>query len=216
MAKNKEKKIVRYQYVFFASFHDAMKELEDEQYGRIMRAINEFALYGDEPAALKSVEERMAWVLIRPILEKGRNKARTPQIPNQPQSYRKPTANQSQIVANPSLDISNELDVEMEKDVDSGSSCGDDDYYTKFVEWYNDQVKYTKIPQISVMSDERKKLFDEIRNKYGSQKISEVVAKAIRSDYLSGYKDGAPRMTIDWLLQEKNFIKAMEGVYNDD
>ncbi len=215
MSNKKVNKIVRYQYVFFSSFHEAMNELEDGQYGRLMRAINEFALYGDEPSNLNSAEERMAWKLIRPILLKGRNKARTINA-NQSQTERKSIANQTQIVANPSLDISKDVEMDEDNDMDNGGSCGNDDYYYEhFLKWYNEAVQNTNIPKIIVMTDNRKKLFDHIRNKYGSDKIAEVVGKAIASDYLSGEKDGTPRMTIDWLFQEENFIRAMEGVYND-
>lgn len=214
MAK-KENKIVRYQYVFYESFHDALRELTDEQYGRMMRAMNVFALYGDEPdlssesQELATTEERMAWKLIRPVLVSGRNKARTKPNPNNVQTKRKPNANHTQS----GNDISKEMDVDMEKEIDSGSS---DDHYNKFVDWYNATTQNTNIPKILYMTDERKKLFDTIREKYGSEAIAEVVGKAIRSDYLSGEKSGAPRMTIDWLLQEQNFVKAMEGKYNDD
>ena len=67
-------KIKRNGYTFQESFHDAMSELPDAKYGRIMRAINEYALYGIEPPSLEGVE-LMVWKLIHPQLEKSRNKA---------------------------------------------------------------------------------------------------------------------------------------------
>lgn len=67
-------KIKRNGYTFQENFHDAMSELPDAKYGRIMRAINEYALYGIEPPSLEGVE-LMVWKLIHPQLEKSRNKA---------------------------------------------------------------------------------------------------------------------------------------------
>jgi hypothetical protein len=34
---------------FYISYHEAMEDLSDEQYGRVSRAINNYALYGKEP-----------------------------------------------------------------------------------------------------------------------------------------------------------------------
>lgn len=65
--------IVRNGYTFQESFHDAMSELSNAQYGRVMRAINEYALYGKEPT-LNGIE-LMIWKLVYPQLRKSRNKA---------------------------------------------------------------------------------------------------------------------------------------------
>ena len=67
-------KVKRNGYTFQESFHDAMSGLPDLKYGRIMRAINEYALYGIEPPSLEGIE-LMVWKLIHPQLEKSRNKA---------------------------------------------------------------------------------------------------------------------------------------------
>ena len=66
--------IIRTSYTFHECFHDALKELSDDQYGRLMRAINEYALYGNEPSPMIGIE-LMVWKLVCPILAKGRNKA---------------------------------------------------------------------------------------------------------------------------------------------
>lgn len=67
-------KLKRDAYTFQECFHDAMSCLTDESYGRIMRAINEFALYGNEPPPMNGMEA-MIWKLVYPQLSKSRNKA---------------------------------------------------------------------------------------------------------------------------------------------
>lgn len=36
-------------FIFYASFDEALSELDDAQYGKMMRAINKYAIYGTEP-----------------------------------------------------------------------------------------------------------------------------------------------------------------------
>lgn len=68
------------QYVFMESFHDAMKSLvtnnDFSSYGRMMFAINEFVLYGNEPniCDFDNVETAI-WKLIKPVISKTRAKA---------------------------------------------------------------------------------------------------------------------------------------------
>ena len=60
-------------YTFHENFHDAMSSLPDEQYGRIMRAINEYALYGKTPGSFGGVE-LIVWKIIFPQLKLSRSK----------------------------------------------------------------------------------------------------------------------------------------------
>ena len=54
-------------YVFYRSFHEALKTLDPEQYKNVLMAINEYALYGTEPK-LDGIEISL-FLLIRPQLE---------------------------------------------------------------------------------------------------------------------------------------------------
>ena len=49
-------------FVFYRSFHEALKELPAEEYSRIMFAINEYALDGTEPELAGAA--KMAFLLI--------------------------------------------------------------------------------------------------------------------------------------------------------
>ena len=57
----------RESFVSYRSFHEALKGLELEQYGRVMFAINEYALYGNE-IELEGIE-KMCFILIKPQLD---------------------------------------------------------------------------------------------------------------------------------------------------
>lgn len=54
-------------FVFYQSFHEALKELPLEQYGKVMFAINEYALSGIEPE-LAGVEKAL-FILIKPQID---------------------------------------------------------------------------------------------------------------------------------------------------
>lgn len=54
-------------FIFYASFDEALSELDDAQYGKIMRAINKYAIYGTEPE-LTGVLKAM-FILIKPQLD---------------------------------------------------------------------------------------------------------------------------------------------------
>ena len=59
-------------FVFYKSFHEAIKRLPVEQYGRIMFAINEYALYGRKPK-LSDIEESV-FTLVKPQLDANKKK----------------------------------------------------------------------------------------------------------------------------------------------
>ena len=212
------KKKIRHQYVFYESFHDALRDLEDAQYGRLMRAANAYALYGDEPE-LSDIVDKMVWKLIRPILEKGRNKSHDDSgrpTKNQTETKSKSNGNQTDSNASLIVDMDNGKDNEIGKDSSSCAASGDDnDNYERFRLFYNSQIAGCNIPQISEMTDKRKAAFDFIKKKYGGERIVKVVEKVRESAYLSGEKQNGPKLTIDWLFIEENFLKVEEGKYDD-
>ena len=77
-----------------------MSCLPDEQYGRIMRAINEYALYGKTPGSFDGVE-LIVWKIIFPQLKLSRSKvngkAGRPKKSNQNQTEIKSKSNRNQI-----------------------------------------------------------------------------------------------------------------------
>ncbi len=54
-------------FVFYASFHEATKELDDAEYGTLMRAINEYALNDVMPELNGML--KMAFILIKPQID---------------------------------------------------------------------------------------------------------------------------------------------------
>ena len=59
-------------FIFYASFAEAASELSNEQYGALMRAINEYALYDREPEL--SGVPKMLFILIKPQLDANKKR----------------------------------------------------------------------------------------------------------------------------------------------
>ena len=59
-------------FTFFESYHEALSRVPDEQYGRIVRAICNYAFYDVEPD-FKDNTDFVAWMLIKPIVDNGKD-----------------------------------------------------------------------------------------------------------------------------------------------
>ena len=217
MGKKKSEDNIRHQYVFYESFHDAMRELPDEQYGRLMKAMNNYALYGDLPE-LTDVVEKMVWKLVMPILQKGRNKShegagRPPSNRNQVEI--KPKSNKNQTVSNPSLIVDMDNGEEKEKEDSSSGVSATDDNYEKFKNWYNSEIQNTQLSKISVMTQQRKDALDAAKAAVGGEKIAKALARAKESDYLMGWKEEGRKMSVEWFLNPNNICKILEGYYDN-
>lgn len=60
-------------FVVYRSFHEALKELSREQYGNVMFAINEYALNGDLPEDLTSIEKAI-FLMAKPQLDANKQR----------------------------------------------------------------------------------------------------------------------------------------------
>lgn len=87
-------------------------------------------------------------------------------------------------------------------------------HVSQVVEMYNEICK--SLPRAEVISDKRKQLINARLKSYSLDKIREVFEKAEKSAFLRG-ETGRPSFKpgIDWLLNETNMIKVLEGNYDD-
>lgn len=90
-------------------------------------------------------------------------------------------------------------------------SLNNEDKMNKFLEWYN---SYTNLPGIRAISDARKKNILRILDKYPEEDIKTVLKNFNESDFLLG-KTSDFKANLDWILNENNFIKILEGKYNN-
>lgn len=116
-------------------------------------------------------------------------------------------------------DIGRDTDTDTESRSGSGENIEGDDnqndnLFQKFRDYYNAKIGGTLIPQFSELTPKRQKAFELLKSKYGSEKMVKAIDRALESDYLIGEKGHAP-MKLDWFLKEENFVRTLEGQYND-
>lgn len=73
----------------------------------------------------------------------------------------------------------------------------------------------TSLPQVRSLTDKRKRAIKLILKKYSLKELETVFKKVEESAFLNGSSDKWSGATFDWLLKESNFIKVIEGNYDD-
>ena len=217
--------IIRTSYTFHECFHDALKELSDDQYGRLMRAINEYALYGNEPSPMIGIE-LMVWKLVCPILAKGRNKANgkagAPKG-NSNNRFSQSKYNQSTIKVqskynqneikevSPSSPLEENAPKTLKEDKPPISpeenvhtSCAPTSAYEAFRVWLKENCPYV-FRNIPIMSEVE---FQKLKEQFGSEAMVETFLnlenrKDKRKQYANMY-----RTMLNWLKRNENDRKA--------
>ena len=88
---------------------------------------------------------------------------------------------------------------------------------TMFMPWFNKLLddNDSKIPKLKEMTPKRSRRIKEILNSYGQQKLVDCCRHAARSAFLNGKgKRNQFVATFDWIIDEENFLKVLEGNYN--
>lgn len=80
-----------------------------------------------------------------------------------------------------------------------------------------DLFNYTCVsfPRVITISDKRKQTIKKLCQIYSLNQIKEVFEKAEQSKFLKGENNRGWSANFDWLLEERNFIKVLEGNYAD-
>lgn len=70
------------------------------------------------------------------------------------------------------------------------------------------------LPKVSKLTDNREKTIKARLKEYSMQDIIKVFEKTEQSDFLKG-KNGTFKASFDWLMKPANFIKVLEGNYDN-
>ena len=113
-----------------------------------------------------------------------------------------------------------QTDADTDIDTDTENVCSSDKDisnidYKKVIDWYNETVKPLGLPTILTMNDNRKTLFNKIITIYGRNSLTKAFEMVKRSSYLRGDTNSQIKMSFDWLFTEDNYVKVLEGKYDD-
>lgn len=82
-----------------------------------------------------------------------------------------------------------------------------------FMDFFNKEMADKAIPRIIQMNKSRKGMLNARVREYGKEAVAMVVRKAAASTWLNG--GGNYVASYDWLFKPNNFIKVLEGNYDD-
>lgn len=84
--------------------------------------------------------------------------------------------------------------------------------YEKIVALYNEIC--VSLPKVTTISQNRKNAIRILNSEYSMEQIEKGFKKAQASEFLTG-KNKSWRANFDWLIKKANFVKTLEGNYDD-
>jgi len=108
-----------------------------------------------------------------------------------------------------------DIDKNKNKNIDTEKETEDKVPYQKVLDMYHGIC--VSFPKIRALSEERKK---HIKARYRQYQgdinvFKELFFKAEASDFLKGNNDRKWKATLDWMMNETNMIKILEGKYEN-
>ena len=88
------------------------------------------------------------------------------------------------------------------------------DYISFVQECYKNSCS-EKFPKLIKMSEAREAHCYNLVEKFGKDKVKEGFEKASKSAFLTGVNDNGWKATFDWLVLPSNFLKVLEGNYDN-
>lgn len=86
-----------------------------------------------------------------------------------------------------------------------------------FVKYFNDKVAehHSTIGIVKTITEQRKGSILSRARENGKDALKIVVDKAVASDFLNGKNKKSWQATFDWLMRPTNFVKVLEGNYDN-
>lgn len=84
--------------------------------------------------------------------------------------------------------------------------------YSEFIEGFNSIC--TRLPKVQMITEKRRGFINARIKEHGREKLYEMFKKANLSDFLAG-QNGDWMADFDWLMRPNNFVKVLEGKYNN-
>ncbi len=85
--------------------------------------------------------------------------------------------------------------------------------YNLVVELYHNSC--SKLSKVVSLNETRKGFIKARVTEFGIEKVTEVLRKAGASDFLNGVNDKAWKADLEWIMRPNNFLKIMEGKYDN-
>lgn len=80
--------------------------------------------------------------------------------------------------------------------------------------WFNEQVRFTKIPPVRVLNPKRKEQFNRCLKQFGRDMIRQAVQMAAKCKFLNGDNDRGWRADFDFIFNINKLPRIVEGFYD--
>lgn len=197
-------------FIFYRSFHEAIKCLSDEEAVKCFRAITTYALDGEEieiDGAAKAI-----FITVKPQIDANNRKylnGLKGGKPKQNQNVTKtePKRNQEETKAEPNVNVNDNDNV---NDINNNIVKID---YQNIINLYN--TICVSLPKVTKISDSRKRAIKARLKSYTEEDLKKAFELAEESDFLSG-RNGTWNASFDWLMNDTNLAKVLDGNYKNN
>lgn len=198
-------------FVFYRSFYEAIKCLDDLEAIECFKAIASYALDGVETEI--EGPAKAIYITVKPQIDANNRKylngckGGKPKA-NQDETKMKPKANQKLTKPKPN-DNENDNDNDNENVNENVKEIIN---YQEIVDLYNNTC--VSLPRVSALSDSRKKSIRARLKKYSVEDLKKAFLMAERSDFLKGANNRNWSANFDWIMNDTNMAKILDGNYS--
>ena len=114
-------------------------------------------------------------------------------------------------IGNTEIEIEKEIDKDKEKEIEPEAQRVD---YQLIADMYNNTC--VSFPRVVTLSDKRKKAIKARLRVHTVEDFKRLFAKAEASSFLKGSNNRNWSADFDWLINDNNMIKTLEGKYDDE
>lgn len=217
--------MVKNTVLLFTSSKEIVDVLSDEEAGKIFKAILAYQL-GEEPEKFKGALQGI-FLHLKQQIDYNNNKYE--ETSKKRSEARKKKAEQKQTNDNKTEQKQTNapyIDNDIDNGIDNGSFSNEKEII-KAPESKNimipretqEEIKQAwnslGLDQIREISKKREKALQELIVKYGIEGIHEAIEKVRNAPFLKGEIKKDYRVSFDWFLKGDNFLKTLEGAYDE-
>ena len=89
--------------------------------------------------------------------------------------------------------------------------------FDEIISFFNEQMKDKSIPQVAIVTSERKQAFERLMAQTGvsTESVKQAIKNAAASDFLNGKGQKGWVASFDWMMVPQNFQKVLENNYRN-
>lgn len=113
---------------------------------------------------------------------------------------------------NTEIEIEKEIEIEREVEVEPEEKTSTPTLHERIIDSWNS----LGLQGLRTIANQRKTLLGARIKEFGEDSIFEAIEKIRDSDFLKGQNRRGWVITFDWLIKPNNYVKVLEGNYNDE